>query len=173
MLPAQALPVLYVCLHDARSADDLALRQAAAQALERFMAAASAEDAAVNAAVLSQPASQPAAKPGKGSKRKAAGGDVSQPSQPLSQPAVAVTAVDPSQLSEGGEESLIRLVPRVLYPQLKSQLSSPHQAVRQETLGLLRSLVLAFAHRWAAACLSCLVFCFAVDCLGCKYSCSD
>uniref|UniRef100_A0A7S3R808 U3 small nucleolar RNA-associated protein 20 domain-containing protein n=1 Tax=Dunaliella tertiolecta TaxID=3047 RepID=A0A7S3R808_DUNTE len=47
------------------------------------------------------------------------------------------------QMAEGApEEDLMWLVPRVVYPQLKSQLASPSMSVRQEHLMLLRTLVL-------------------------------
>jgi U3 small nucleolar RNA-associated protein 20 len=57
---------------------------------------------------------------------------------------VATPAI--SSTGDGGHSQLLlcHLVTRVLYPQLKSQLSVPSLAVRQEHLALLRALVIAF-----------------------------
>jgi U3 small nucleolar RNA-associated protein 20 len=55
-------------------------------------------------------------------------------------------AVDSNMTGSDASNSqlLSHLVTRVLYPQLKSQLSVPSLAVRQEHLALLRALVIAF-----------------------------
>jgi U3 small nucleolar RNA-associated protein 20 len=56
-----------------------------------------------------------------------------------------VAAPATSSTGDGGHSQLLcHLVTRVLYPQLKSQLSVPSLAVRQEHLALLRALVIAF-----------------------------
>lgn len=95
------------------------------------MEAASAEDCALNAAALHSPAQAPPA------------ATATEPPLPL-----PLQVSVKGELVEGGEDSLVRLVPRVVYPQLKSQLPSPSQSVRQEALGLMRTLVMAFPHRW-------------------------
>lgn len=58
-----------------------------------------------------------------------------------------------SSSGDGSSEGqlLSHLVTRVLYPQLKSQLSAPSLAVRQEHLALLRALVIAFPAKWVVA----------------------
>lgn len=50
--------------------------------------------------------------------------------------------------TDDDESSPLRLLGRVLYPAIKSQLGCGHLAVRQEHLSLLRALVLAFPTRF-------------------------
>ena len=148
----QALPIMLVCLHDLRNADDLALRQAAAQALDRFIESACVMDAELTRQPEQQTIAAPKgviAKQG-GVKRKGGtmlpGVDVG-PSEARScsseAPRVAQgvpSSTTPPPAPEDPLDSPLRLLARMFYSQLKSQLGSASLAVRQEHLTLMRLL---------------------------------
>jgi U3 small nucleolar RNA-associated protein 20 len=115
MRSVEALPLLHQCLADVRNADDLALRNAAAQALGRFI------DAAAHLAA----AQQEAAARGSDTAALAIVGAVAVPCALPSGHVIGASGDDPSK------GSILPLVQRVLYRQLKRTLSSSDLAVRQ------------------------------------------
>ena len=144
----QALPIMLVCLHDLRDADDLALRQAAAQALERFIEAACNMDAELTRPMTQQQPEQcggapPGSLSNKGLKRKGGGGVAIEASDVLPSGRTASSSGIPSTAPPAPEDpvdSPLRLLARMFYSQLKSQLGSTSLAVRQEHLTLMRLL---------------------------------
>eukprot|EP00955_Chlamydomonas_euryale_P032689 343884-Chlamydomonas_euryale.AAC.1 len=119
MSAAQALPLLLAAAFDLRNGDDLALRQAAAQAVARLVDAAAVE-----------------ARGGSGS-----GGAAPDPGGRGTGGNMLGTGGGGGSASSGGD-GLLHLMQRHLYPQLRSQLSSASLAVRQESLRLLRHAAL-------------------------------
>ena len=116
----QALPLALAALHDLRNATDLALRQAAATSLAALITALAALDASTSSS--------------------------SAPTTTTS--ATTTTAATDAADDADAPDSLLRLIGRVLFPQLKTQLGHPSLAVRQEHLALLRLLAEALPRRF-------------------------
>lgn len=153
---------MLACLHDLRDADDLALRQAAAQALGRFIDAARDLDekaAGEAAAAISEPphglasshvaksASATAAAQGK-KKRKASAAMADEGAPSALQAGGLPLAAAVAPVAEDPEDSPLRLLGRMFYSQLKSQLGSASLAVRQEHLTLMRALAVQLPRRF-------------------------
>jgi hypothetical protein len=142
------------CLHDLRDGTDLALRQSASSALERCIAAAAAappsadsSDAGPSDVLL--PGNLVVGYPRNPLARAAPKPPHNQLGQPLTAAATTTTTAPTHSAAEGDGEGceegnpLTHLMPRVLYPQLRSQLAASSLAVRQEHLQLLRALACA------------------------------
>jgi U3 small nucleolar RNA-associated protein 20 len=117
----QALPLTLQAYYDLRNDSDLALRQAAATALTKAVRAFAA---------LDSPQQQ----------QQQQDGEAADPAQPQQQ--------QPQQQQQQQLEDLLRLVPRVMYPQTKVGLRSNNLSVRQEHAALLRELVLLLPQRF-------------------------